>query len=309
MKTKNLIKLGFITIAVVGITVSGCKKKNNDETPTDTTSLSQVSKDENYFSIASDDAMMDANDVVYSAKEIQTVCDATVSNSTSGDTIIRSITYNGISCPAHPFRLRTGQIIVKRLTNTTWGTPLATIWVTFVNYKVTKNNKFIIINGTKTLQNVTGGFLSSLNGSNTITHQVTGVVQVTFDDNTTRSWNIARKKTFSGTYPNQLVLKIEGIGSSNNYSNLVVWGINRHGEQFYTQINQPIIHNQICAWNPDAGVKVFQIPSDNKKAIVTFGYNSQNQPVTVINGTSDCPTKYKLEWEKNNATGTIYDVM
>lgn len=44
------------------------------------------------------------------------------------------------------------------------------------------------------------------------------------------------------------------------------------------------------------------IPSDNKKATITYGYNNHNEPVVG----DECPTKYRLDWEKGTHSGTIY---
>jgi hypothetical protein len=49
-------------------------------------------------------------------------------------------------------------------------------------------------------------------------------------------------------------------------------------------------------------VKKMMIPSDDKGATITFGYNNNDEPVTG----NDCPTKYKVDWYKGNRSGTIY---
>ncbi|NTW34468.1 MAG: hypothetical protein HGB12_17915, partial [Bacteroidetes bacterium] len=84
--------------------------------------------------------------------------------------------------------------------------------------------------------------------------------------------------------------------------NLVAWGTNRHGELFYTQITQSVVRKQVCDWDPSEGIIIHQIPGVNKKATITFGYDDNNVAIT---GT-DCPTKYKLDWEVNGNSGTIF---
>jgi hypothetical protein len=44
------------------------------------------------------------------------------------------------------------------------------------------------------------------------------------------------------------------------------------------------------------------IPSDDKQATITFGYDNNNQ--LILNG--DCPTKYRVDWQKGSNSGTVY---
>ena len=158
------------------------------------------------------------------------------------------------------------------------------------------------LNGVRVYENVSGGLLSQLgSGVSSVVHKVTGAVSATFDDNSTRTWNIARQRTFTGTTGNY-VMTVDGFGSADGYGNLVAWGTNRHGEAFYTQIIQSVVHKQACGWDPCSGVKSHQIPSDGKMATVTFGFDDNNQPVTG----SNCPTRCRIDWEKNGQTGTIF---
>jgi len=84
-----------------------------------------------------------------------------------------------------------------------------------------------------------------------VTFKDEGYLTVTFDDNTTKSWNVARQTTFTySTTDNQYILTIDGFGSADTYSNLVLWGINRNSEQFYIQILQSVVHRQYCGWDP-----------------------------------------------------------
>jgi hypothetical protein len=122
-----------------------------------------------------------------------------------------------------------------------------------------------------------------------------------FDNGTSRAWNVARQLTYTGT-PGQFVLTVDGFGTSGEFANLVVWGTNRQGEEFFTQITQSVVHKQTCDWNPVSGIKIHQIPSDSKSATITFGFDSNNQPVVG----DDCPTRYRIDWQKNNQSGTRY---
>jgi hypothetical protein len=231
-------------------------------------------------------------------------CNATVdSTSVSNDTITYFITYSGLSCN-HKFN-RNGQVEIRKKVGTHWWQAGATVIVNYKNLAITRvlSGKTLTLNGHKMFENVTGGLIPQLGGQFTsITHHVQGYVTATFDDNSTRVWNIAREKTFTGSFPDNLVMTENGFGSAGSYTNLATWGLNRQNEEFYISISQPVVYRQVCTWDPCSGVKTIEIPSKSKGATTTFGYDSNNQPVT--NG--DCPTKFKVDWHKNGNSGTIY---
>ena len=306
MKTKSIFRFMALLLVVTGLSLSGCKKDKNSNSNVDPTSMQQLANDENQVQSASDESINDVNAFLSggSLKSTESVpCNATVdSTAVVNDTITYYITYNGKNCSGT--RTRTGQVEIKKKVGTHWFQAGATVIVKHINFTITKlsNGKSITLNGVKTHENVTGGLLFQLGtGVTSIIHKTWGHETVTFSDNTTKSWNIARQRTFTGT-PSDVVITLDGFGTEDNYSNLVVWGTNRQGENFYTQITQSVVLRQACGWDPCAGIKIHQIPADSKSATLTFGFDSNNQPIT---GT-DCPTKYKLDWQKNNHSGTVY---
>jgi hypothetical protein len=306
MKVTTFLKTGLILTVFVGLILTGCQKEKNKDQSPDSSSMQQLSKDDNNMENASDEALNDVNTLLSGGNLKSTnfwPCNATIdSTAVVNDTITFYITYNGYNCKET--LLRTGKVEIKKKVGTHWHDAGATVIVTFINLQITKvhNGKSITLNGSKTFQNVTGGFIWQLGSQySAIVHRIWGTLNVTFDDNTTRTWNIARQRTFTGT-PGQLLMTIDGFGTEGSYNNLVVWGVNRHGENFYTQINQPVVIREACSWDPCSGIKVHQIPSDSKKATITFGYNDLNEPVSG----DECPTKYRLDWEKGTHSGTIY---
>ncbi|MEI6898360.1 MAG: hypothetical protein WCL00_00665 [Bacteroidota bacterium] len=303
----KILKFTVILIALTGLTLSGCKKDKQNNLSADSSTLQQLSKDENTVTNVSDQTLNDVNTLLSGGSSLKSTesvpCNAWIDSiAVSNDTITKYIHYNGLSCNGTHFR--TGKIEVKKRVGTNWHDAGATVIVTYINFSITKvaTGKTLVLNGTKTFQNVTGGYLFQLgNGYSSIVHKVSGYMVATFDDNSTRTWYIARQKTFTGTI-GQLVLTVDGFGQSGSFSNLVVWGTNRNGDNFYTQITQSVAHKEVCDWDPCSGIKVHQIPSKDKKATLTFGYDNNNQLIT--NG--DCPTKYKLDWEIGTNSGTLY---
>ena len=311
MKTKTIIQLSFFFLALLVISLSGCKKDNTTTTTTsDTSSLQNLANDEAQVNKASDEAMNDINNVLSGSQGTLKAtellpCHATLdSTGVTNDTITYYITYNGLNCDGNLFR--TGQIEIKKHVNTYWWQTGATVIYSYKNYKVyhvLHPTKYITMNGTKTYENVTGALLFMLGTSNidSIIHKEWGSMTITFENNTARTWDIARQLTYTKEN-SKLVLKTIGFGTADNFTNLVIWGLNRDNEQFYDQITVPNVFRQAFEWDPCSGQKNDTIPTKNKGIKITWGYDSNNQLIT--NG--DCPAKYMLDWWINNKSGTMY---
>lgn len=305
MKTTNLFRLAFLILAIIGLSLTGCKKDKNSD-PNDSTSLQQLSNDEQQVESATEESMNDVNNLLSSGNlksGNQLPCGATVdSTGVINDSITIYITYNGNNC--NNTRFRTGQVEIKKRIGTHWYQQGATVMIRHINFTITKlsNQKSITLNGVKIHKNVSGGAIWQLGiSAEAIVHRSWGHVNVTFDDGTTKSWDFARQKIFTLSILNNIVLTIDGFGSAGGLDNLVVWGTNRHGENFYTQIIQPVVHRQACDWDPCSGIKKHAIPADSKSATLTFGFDRNNQPTGI-----ECPAKYKVDWQKNNKSGTVY---
>jgi hypothetical protein len=308
MKTTNLFRFSLILIAALTFAVTGCKK--NDTPVTNggdkTESMSQLTQDDNKVQDVSDQASDDANTVLSGGKlkEIADICHADIWMDTLiPDTLTVHIHYHGYNCPNT--RYRTGDVVIKEKRNENWGMAGATVIVSTINFQVTKpNGKVLTMNGRKTYENVNGGYLYQLGGlATTIVYREMGYMTVTFENGTSKEWNIARQRTFTGlANMDQLVMTVDGLGSADGYSNLVTWGTNRDGEQFYSQINTSVVHKQVCGGDPCSGVMEYQIPSASKSATITFGYDSNNNLIT--NG--DCPTRYRVDWVVGSVSGTFF---
>jgi hypothetical protein len=294
-------------IAAMTLSFAGCKK---DTTTTkglaNTESIQQLSKDENNVENASDQALNDAEYVMGTSNLKSTesgLCNTTITTGpVINDTITIDIFYHGKDCNNTHFR--TGHVIIKKRHLETWGTPGATVIVRLDNFSITKiaSGKSLTLNGTKHFQNVNGHYIFEL-GTDSVTsivHRVWGTVTATFE-NGNKIWNLARQRTFTGSLT-ALVMTTDGFGSADGYTNLATWGTNRNGELFYSRITQSVVHKQVCNWDPCSGVMIHEIPAASKSATITFGFDSNNNPIT--NG--DCPTRYKVDWVVGNNSGTFF---
>jgi hypothetical protein len=312
MKSRNVIKLMAILVAVIGINIAGCKKDKTTTTTPDSSSLSQLAKDDAQVQASDDEISNDANSVLSSgsSKSMDTTivsCNISVDSLTHGDTIVYTLVYNNYST-VHGFS-RTGTVEIEILKGVHWRNPGATVTFKYISLSIEKisSGKTFIFNGTRTWTNISGGLIINLGhgGLSPVVHQITGNMAITFDDGTQRIWTISRQRSWSGTFPGSLTVTVSGFGTSGSYSNLVEYGANRKGEAFYSSINTPIIYNNTCTtyqWTPIWGAIEHQIPSVPKSAIVTYGYNSSDVLVTE----GDCATVFQLAYNVKGTTGTIY---
>ncbi len=307
MKTKNLIHLAMILVAAAALALTSCKKENINDGTANPASMEQLSADENNVENIMNDAENDVSSVMsnngnYKSTEFLP-CNATLDSlAVVNDTVTMYITYNGLNC--NGTRNRTGKIEIKKKVGTHWEQAGATIIYKYINFTVTRvaTGKSVTLNGTKTFVNVNGGHRWQVGTLITsYIQRASGSMTASFDNGTSRTWNVARQLTYTGT-PGQFVLTVDGFGSAGEFENLVVWGTNRQGEEFFTQITQSVVHKQACDWNPVSGIKIHQIPADSKSATITFGFDSNNQPVVG----DDCPTRYRIDWQKNNQSGTMF---
>jgi hypothetical protein len=111
---------------------------------------------------------------------------------------------------------------------------------------------------------------------------------ITFDDNSQRTWNVARKKVF--TYDNGAVLTITGNHTDGNNNQIAEWGTNRFGNAFTTSITQPLVFRQDCLFRLTGGEVKHQ---GFATATVTFGLDA-NGAATSCPGTGHY--YYKLSW-------------
>ncbi|HRX94223.1 MAG TPA: hypothetical protein P5158_08915 [Chitinophagaceae bacterium] len=266
------------------IILSSCKKEGSG-TPDNSDEAIAHSNDEMRVSNEIDAVSGEVNLVLSSqagfagrGEEVETViCDATIIVDTTANPRTVTVTFNGTSCLGD--RTRTGVIVVSMDANMRWKNPGATVTVSFQNYKVTRisDNKSITINGTKTITNQSGGLLINLPTLNSIVHLVNSDgLTITFDDGTERSWQVARKQTY--TYENGVVLSVEGNHSDGTVSGIAEWGTNRFGGPFTTVITEPLVIRQDCSLRLTGGKVTHEVPLFTVNA--WFGLNETGAPTS-----------------------------
>ena len=294
MKKKLVLPLIALSVAAL-FTIGGCKKSTNNET--DYSSDFTIQTDEQTFVSSEDDlASNDANAVVEEDTEFaggrtgNPICGATITRSTTNTSKVLTIAYNGQNCNLG--RLRTGEIILTMPKQNRWKDAGSQISLTYKNFKIvrTSDNKSIVLNGTKTITNVTGGEIRNIPLLRTITHTITSnAITITFSDSTRREWQIAKERVF--TFNNGLIISTGGTYNNGTVSNISEWGINRLGKQFITQITEPLVIRQDCAFRLVSGK--IQYSNMERPITITFGLNANGVATS-------CPATgsyfYKIEW-------------
>jgi hypothetical protein len=299
------LKNHLIAFAIVSFSIgfTSCKKNNNSTSADTTTETKAQADDQSFFSNETDIATNDANASfdAYGGSSVQTPvgietppgfalpCDATVTVDTASSQHTITIVYNGNSCDLR--RTRTGTIVISFAQGFRWKEANSILTIHFTNFKVTRNadGKSVVINGTRTITNVSGGLLKDLATTDSIVHKIDDTnMSVTFDNDKQRNWETHFNRVFK--YNNGIVISTTGS----------VAGTNRFGNAFNTTITEPLVVSQSCDFNLVSG----QVQHSGPKvtSTVTFGLDSSGNPV------SNCPVLlyYKAVWTGPNGTSLTY---
>ena len=286
-------KLLFTILSVSMLSLGACKK--NDKEADLTSDVTVQSDDQAMFSEENDAISNEANLVVEGDMSLGRttngpICDATITRDSTATTKGVTITYND-TATCSPRRKRTGVIKISMARNTRWRDVNATITIDFINYKVTRvrDNKSVVLNGTKTITNQTGGLLRNLATRGPIVHLINSTgMNATFDNATSRQWQIAKKRTF--TVNSGLVISTTGTHTDGSNNDISVWGTNRLGQQFATRIITPMVVREDCNFRLVSGK--IEHTKITRPITVTFGLDKNGMPVS-------CPAGmyyYKAEW-------------
>jgi hypothetical protein len=303
MKKSRLLFIAIIS-TVLFITES-CKKRQefNNETGT-------VSEDLKNIQSGLDIALSDANIALSTfgksapGANIANICGATADTSQINSGILKLIFDDSTNCNG---RIRSGTItltIRDFASGKRWRDVGAVLDLTMTNYKIkmAATTKYVILNGSKIVTNVSGGNSALLiyGQINSLIHTVSGNnIIAQFEDGTSSNFNIARQYTH--TYSNMVYeLKGEGVYTQDGKSKIEKWGTTRDGSAFTSQALEPVIWNSTCGpHRPVSGELDIKVDSKDFSLLTTFGVDSRG-----ISVTDGCAWGFKVEWSKNNRTGS-----
>lgn len=272
----------------------------------------QVSEDNNNIQQGIDAAVVDGSNAATNNSNINgrvqalapDVCGATIDTTQRSQGII-TLTFDGTSnCNG---RVRGGKIrltLVDYTTGKRWKDVGAVLKYDFMDYKVTRtsDSKSLVFNGTANVTNASGGnvVLMVLGLQPNVVHKVDGNnINVKFDDGKSSTFNVSRQYTH--TYSNTVYqIKGEGTGTKNSLSNIENWGTTREGDEFTSQVTDPVIWNSTCtAGKPVRGKLDIKVASKEFNLVTTLGTDNSGNVVS-----SGCPWGLKVEWTYKNKTGS-----
>jgi hypothetical protein len=304
---KNLITSSwaqlFVVMFAAGISLSSCRR----DKPEPVFEELILSTDEQRVQDESDQAITDAVNLIESGGAAMgngrtsaiSICGAAIDSIPATKTYV--LTFDGTTACVNGTRTRSGIIRVQLTQGTRWRDPNAVLRVSFENYRVTRlsDGKSLTLNGFKQHLNVSGGRLANVS-SGPIIRRTTGSLELTFDDGTTRTWQVARQHEWR-LQPSGLTYTVSGFGQANGYSNLVAWGLGRNNVTFFASITEPIVFTPACGLSRPVSGRKTHARTTGREITVTLGVNADGTPAT---GT-DCPFGYRLNWQKvNGETGT-----
>lgn len=315
--TKSILFLALLTIAGATLFSSCFKHKNNAQLDAN---IDQHNKDANEYKSELDQADNDINNALSdipafgkaeNGAEILSspLCGCTIDSTDIANKILY-FNFDGLTPCFSPSVTRSGQIKVQLTSGVHWSDAGSVLTETFTNYKITRlsDNKSIMFNGVKTLENIAGhNWLTFLTSQSTFYHRERAFnVDVTFDNNQHATWNSARTTEWSyvqagGGIPYaRVAFEANGDTSVNGYNTVDSWGTNRFGSTFTTYYNAPVNSNTYCGlWRFSSGELVHHV--DNNDFTLTLGVDQNGNPSTL-----SCAYGFKVEWSNGNSN---YDIV
>lgn len=300
---KKIGKLLPVFAIALSLFSTSCDRNSNNPTTVDANEQ-QHSQDADRVKSESDQVVSDAESVL-SATSVgrvsgtagATVCGATIDSSLIAQKTI-VINYDGITnCSGY---VRSGSVQLKLVNGNRWRDAGAVVEITHTNYKVTRqmDSKFITFNGVK--------YVTNLNGSFTLTraYKERGTnLNVTFDDNTQRTWSLARHWSVNITSLSPFAVNyiVSGDTTVNGIANAMAWGTNRYNVSFVNSTPTPILMDNECGFNKPKSGKMQHNLTGKGVLTATAGVDANGNAVT-----SGCAYGYKLEWVGDNgATASV----
>jgi hypothetical protein len=304
MNPRNQWRTAICTIALFGLAIS-CSKDNNSANSNQTTVQTQAD-DQAMVSNESDIMANDVNAALSSSSSINgesintirsgivavnsvnetlgvdsitnsLICDATIAIDTTVNPRTITITYNGTNCWGN--RTRTGTVVVSIAAGVHWMDVNAVVTVAVQNLTITRisDGKTIILNGTRTFTNVSGGSMTDLANLGSITHTVSDNLSITFADNLVRTWQVSKQRVY--TYNDGIVLTTTGTHSDGVNTNVAEWGLNRFGTAFESLITVPKVFRQDCDFRLVSGQNQI-LRADSLNSTITYGLDATGLPTS-----------------------------
>jgi hypothetical protein len=298
MNSRFQWRAALCTIALFGLVIS-CSKDNNSANNNQSTVQTQAD-DQNMVSSEADIMASDVNTALSGSSSINgessntihsgmvsvnsvnetlgtdstsnaLICDASIVVDTTVNPRTLTITYNGTNCWGN--RTRTGTVVVSIAQGMHWKDVNAVVNIAVQNLTIKRisDGKTIILNGTRTMTNVSGGSMTELATLGAITHTLADNFSITFADNLVRTWQVSKQRLF--TYSNGIVMTTTGTHNDGINSDVAEWGTNRFGTAFESLITVPKVFRQDCDFRLVSGQNQI-LRSDSLNSTITYGLDA-----------------------------------
>ncbi len=310
---KTPVKVILFALTIVGVSLQSCKKDEKEAQLNE--EFKQFNDDSNDFKNENDQVDDDVNNGVsetsiarYARVHSDPLCGVTIDSSQLAQKILFFNFDPAYSCFS-PSRTREGTIKVQLTSGNYWSDANSVLTLTYMDFKVTKqsNNKWIRLNGVKTLRNVNGhDWLGFLNGTASISYESRAFnIAVEYDNGQTAVWNSARQSEWNynatGT-PNNLPMfyfSCNGDTALNGYNTVDSWGTNRFGQPFTTYYSNAWNSDSYCGfWRPTSGQLTHVV--NNANFVLTLGVTPSGSPANA----ATCAYGFKVDWTVNGNTQT-----
>lgn len=302
--------LFYFSIVLLSVSlVTSCKKKEEEEVKELDENTKQFTEDSNDLKAELDNVDNDINSSLENTSlggrlaetYSSPLCGVLIDTSQIANKII-FYNFDGTTPCFSPSRTRAGQIKVQLVQGNRWRDAGSVLRITYINFKVTRlsDNKFITLNGEKSLTNVSGiNWITFLAGSSNYQLKERALnLQVNFSSGSTATWNSARTTLWQWISANAAPgipyghVKFTSTGDTiiNSFSNTESWGVNRFGHPFVTHFISPWVSNSYCGfWRPNSGTISHLV--NGSTYTLTAGLDQNGNPSTTA-----CAYGYKIEW-------------
>ena len=220
----------ILAIAILVLSLGACKKADVVDV-TDTTEYKIQTDDQLMISAEIDAVTIDANTAVESTdyffarnNNTNNICDGSFTVDSGGAFKVITIKYDGINCAGKT--KRKGEVVISMQKNKKWSDAGAVLNIYYNDLTVTRvgDNKTITLNGKLDLTNESGGRLSDIMVKHLVHTIHSSSMKITFEDGTSRTWQLAVRRTFS--FDNGLVIA-SGISETIAVRLVAIRGRNR----------------------------------------------------------------------------------
>lgn len=205
------------------------------------------------------------------------------------------LTFNGANCDGDISR--SGIISAQLITGSVWNEVGSQIKVTYTDYQVQflSTGQSIVVNGEKTFSNLSGS--QNINdlqiGSGEMKTSCAGTLNIQANGELYMNWNEAYSRTTRKIDVGVFRSSIKPEGTGLPYSNVIRWGTDNEGGEYYNTIEDSI-QSQLCFgnWKRFDGKYTIYSTENAGATQIYLGYNSANAPIA-----SNCESaKMKVLW-------------